>query len=198
VTPAEEQATAANAETGSILPQAATMEDTSKKKKLIFRDSASTAMGETTGPVDRTAREPLPIDIGLKLGYSSGFDNAWRGNKFILAPYFEYRLFPKFSLTLQPSFLVGNAKTDVFNNGNSYYHEILNNTLDSVVRLARGAIDSSVLTPNPPDTIFRTYKYGQVYDSIHVGYRVSNKQLWDIELPLIAKYKVSKNFALLL
>jgi len=183
-----------------ILPQASlpSLEDTSKKKKLLFPDSTTSPGGETAYPVDTKKKKPLPIDIGFKLGYAKGFDKTWYADKYILSPYFEYRLPAGFSLTLQPSFLFGKARVGALANSDQYFHEVISNSFTVDSRLARGAIDSSVLTPNPPDTIFRTYKYGQVYDSIHVGYRVSNAQLWDVELPVIAKYRINKTFSVLL
>lgn len=183
-----------------ILPQASlpVPADTSKKKKLLFPDSTTPPGGETVYPVDTKKKKPLPIDIGFKLGYAKGFDKTWYADKYILSPYFEYRLPAGFSLTVQPSFLFGKARVGALTNSDQYFHEVISNSFTVNSRLARGAIDSSVLTPNPPDTIFRTYKYGQVYDSIHVGYRMSNAQLWDVELPVIAKYRINKTFSVLL
>ncbi|MCB9045231.1 MAG: hypothetical protein H6550_03725 [Chitinophagales bacterium] len=173
--------------------------DTGKKKKLFIpADSSGNELSETVAPVITKKKKPLPLDFGIKAGYSLGFNQSWRANKWAVAPYLEYRLPSNFSVILQPTFHMGNATTGTFANGIHDYHKITSSTFDSTSRLVRGAVDSSILTPNPPDTIFRTYTYGQVYDSIHVGKKITGKQMWDIELPLMVKYQVNKTFAFIL
>jgi|GEM_PF-4997465 len=175
------------------------IKDTTKKKKLTGNtDSAQSMLDSTEKEVITKKKKPLPLEFGVRAGYSLGFNQTWRANKFAFAPYLEYRLPSNFSVILQPTFHTGNAKVGTFSNSMRDYHEIISSSFDSTSRLVRGAIDSSVLTPNPPDTIFRTYRYGQVYDSIHVGYRVTGKKMWDVEVPLMVKYKVSKTFAFIL
>lgn len=172
--------------------------DTSKK---TFKNNADTAQSELekTVPLDvpGKVKKPLPIQFGLKAGYVKGFDNTWRADKFLFAPYLEYGLSRSFSVVLQPSVQLGKARSGVFANSNKSYYEITKSTFDSTGRVARGYVDSSILTPNPPDTIYRTYKYGQYYDSIRVGYRVTQNQVVDIELPVMLKYKVNKTFSVL-
>lgn len=140
-------------------------------------------------------KKPLPIDFGVKVGYSMGFTDAWRANKYAIGPYMEYRLPSKLSLIFQPTFHMGNARTGAFENGSQSYYELKDNSFNVEEKLVRGVVDSTVVTPNPPDTIFRTYVYGQAYDSIHVGYNVTQKQMWDIELPLMLKYQINDKFA---
>ncbi len=178
--------------------QYALTDTTKKKKQLSFTDSTQSMLDSTTSPVVTKKKKPLPLDYGIRAGYSLGFNQAWRANKFAIAPYLEYRLPSRFSVILQPTLHIGNAKTGVFANGNRNYHEVISSSFDSTSRLVRGAIDSSILTPNPPDTIFRSYAYGQVYDSIHVGRKVTGKNLWDVEVPVMVKYKVNKTFAFIL
>lgn len=173
--------------------------DTTKRNKLSNNtDTTAALLDATVYPVVTKKKKPLPFDFGIKAGYALGFNQSWRANKFAIAPYLEYRLPSKISLILQPTFHIGKAKLGTFPNSMHDFHEIQSSSFDSSSRLVRGVIDGSVITPNPPDTIFRTYKYGQVYDSIHVGYNVTNKQMWDVELPVMVKYKVSKTFAFIL
>lgn len=171
------------------------LQDTSKKKKAVAGNNADSLLNETVYAVNTTKKKPLPIDAGIKLGFSRGFDRTWNADKWIIAPFVQYRMPANLSLIIQPSFQAGRARVGALANSDQVFYEIRSSNFDSLGRVSRGAIDSSVLTPNPPDTVFRTYKYGQVYDSIHVGYRVTNTQMWDVELPLMLQYRVSKTFA---
>ncbi len=177
---------------------ASPLQDTSKKKKVAADNNADSLLNETVYAVNTTKKKPLPIDAGIKLGFSRGFDRTWNADKWIIAPFVQYRMPANLSLIIQPSFQAGRARVGALANSDQVFYEIRSSNFDSLGRVSRGAIDSSVLTPNPPDTVFRTYKYGQVYDSIHVGYRVTNTQMWDVELPLMLQYRVSKTFAFIL
>jgi len=176
------------------MPFAAPQQDTSKKKTQQA-DTNKSILDETVYAVNTTKKKPLPLSAGFKLGFTRGFDPVWNANKWVIAPYVEYGLPSNFSVMFQPAFLIGKAKTGTFSNADQVFYETRNTTFDSIAYVSRGEIDSSVITPNPPDTVFRTYRYGQVYDSIHVGYKVTNTQQWDAELPIMVKYKVNKTFA---
>lgn len=179
-----------------VIPQSS-FQDTSKKKKIIAADTNKSILDETVYAVNTSKKKPLPFGAGIKLGFSKGFDPTWYADKFVFAPYVEYGLPSGFSVMLQPAFLIGKAKTGAFANSDQVFYEIISNNFDSIAYVSRGAIDSSVITPNPPDTVFRTYRYGQVYDSIHVGYKVTNTQQWDVEVPVMVKYKLNKTFAVI-
>lgn len=168
--------------------------DTSKKKRGPLTDTTS-ILEQTVYPVISKKKVPLPVEIGFKAGYSKGFGNTWTADKIAIAPYIEYRLPSNFSVILQPTYHTGKAKTGAFANGAQNYHQLTDSAIYSTMRVARGKVDSSILTPNPPDTVFRTYTYLQTYDSIHVSYGVTQTQLWDIELPVMVKYKINKNFS---
>lgn len=190
----EEMAT--NEQQDVFIPQSP-LQDTSKKKKIAAADTNESILDETVYAVNTSKKKPLPFGAGIKLGFSKGFDPTWYADKFVFAPYVEYGLPSGFSVMLQPAFLVGKAKTGAFANSDQVFYEIISNNFDSIAYVSRGEIDSSVITPNPPDTIFRTYRYGQVYDSIHVGYKVTNTQQWDVEVPVMVKYKINKTFAVI-
>lgn len=185
----------------TILPNANTQTtaptDTTRKKKNKNADTTQSPISEPEEPVITKKKVPLPLEAGIKAGYSAGFDKNWRANKFVIAPYLEYRLPSNFSVVFQPSVQTGRAKVGAFANSNQVYKDIISNTFDSTGRVVRGKVDSSILTPNPPDTVFRTYTYGQVYDSVHVSYGVTQSQMWDIELPLLLKYKINKTFSVM-
>ena len=170
--------------------------DTQKRKKSTGtgRDTAS-----NTATQDAVAKKrfTLPIEAGVKAGLSIGTNSQWHANKFIIAPYIEARLPSKFSLIVQPSYQSGKAKVGKFENGEQSYHEKKGTDFNKDERVVRGKVDGSVITPNPPDTVFRTYIYTQVYDSVHVAYTITGRRQWDIELPLMARYRVSKTFSVM-
>ncbi len=194
--PGADEDVAATERQDVITPQSP-LQDTSKKKQITAADTNKSILEETVYAVNTSKKKPLPLGAGIKLGFSRGFDPVWNANKFVIAPYLEYGLPSNFSVMLQPAFLVGNAKTGTFNNSDQVFYEIRSNSFDSIAYVSRGKIDSSVITPNPPDTVFRTYRYGQVYDSVHVGYKVTNTQQWDVEVPIMVKYKINKTFAVI-
>ena len=162
-------------------------------------EETSTPKEETSEIKEDKPRKPLhlPIEAGIKFGYSSGFDREWKANKFVFAPYVEYRLPGNFSILFQPSYQTGNAKTGAFENSSTSYHELTDSSFNNEMSVVRGKIDSSILTPNPPDTVFRSYAYSQTYDSVSVSYGVSQQRLWDIELPVMLKYRINNTFSVM-
>lgn len=169
--------------------------DTTKKKKSTDTTDVQLVIGEDQKV--KKDRKPMPIEAGIKGGYSMGFNSSFRANKFAIAPYIELGLSSRLSLTFQPTYHTGGATIGKFDNGEQSYYEIKNSSFDSTERVVRGVVDSTVVTANPPDTVYRTYNYKQEYDSVYVSYGVSQKQLWDIEMPLILKYKIDDRFAVL-
>ena len=184
-----------------VMHEANYHDTTKKKRKKKVADTSQknedNILNQSSEPESIKLRRPLPVEFGIKAGYSMGTNSTWAANKFLIAPYAEYRVSDKFSIVFQPAYQTGNPKTGSLANENTSYYEVTNQSLDSTFRLARGYVDSSIITPNPPDTIFRSYTYTQQYDSVHVQYGVVNKQLWDIEMPLLMKYKVHKNISIL-
>ncbi|MCB0699107.1 MAG: hypothetical protein H6551_11700 [Chitinophagales bacterium] len=203
----EEQASDAGFATPSeILPASAMtsaipMEDTSKKKKL-FKKSDTSQLNDTEKEVvtnepkkvkTKTASGKLPIEAGIKLGFSKGFNSGWRADRWVIAPYAEYRLPYNFSVAIQPAYSSGKVNKAGLQFTDKGYHEVTGNRFDSTRRISAGHIDSSVLTPNPPDTVFYTYSYVHTYDSVQVSYTSKQNTLWEVEIPLILKYRINRN-----
>lgn len=187
-----------------VTPPSATTAMTDEKRSVATADTPRKKQHKDTtakpiADVDKKVKKKitLPIEIGMKAGYSMGFDKNWHANKVAFAPYISYRMPVGVSFIFQPTYHTGNAKTGSFDNGEQSYYRVNSSSFDSTGRVVRGVIDSTVVTANPPDTVYRTYTYTQRYDSIHVRYGVQQNRLWDIELPLIVKYEVSKNFSVL-
>lgn len=172
--------------------------DTSKRKNIPANimlgkekaDNATISL-QDTARYESKAPLKLPISIGIKAGYQRGVDRDFRADKFVVSPFIEYTLSDKLTLLFQPAYLTGKPTTGNLQNSSTSYVDILDSSFNSTEIVVRGEVDSSVLTPNPPDTVFRTYTYTQTIDSVHVSYTVQNRQLWDIELPLILKYKIN-------
>ncbi len=185
--------------------QVQVLEDTTKKKKKIkvvkdddgLYDADTSILNDVVEEVVTNVRRniQIPFEAGIKLGFSKGFNNGWRADRFVLAPYLSYNLPMNLSLSIQPAYAYGSVNSSALDNSDRSYYEITGNTFDSSSRIVRGRIDSSVVSPNPPDTAFYTYTYGQTYDSVHVSYATNQKTLWEVELPLILKYKINKTFS---
>lgn len=187
--------------------QVAISQDTSKKKKLNlpkkrYTDTAfyeadtsilDDVVGEVVTKIKRNVK--VPLEFGVKAGYSKGFGNGWRVDKWAIAPYVAYNLTSNFSLSVQPTYLSGNVRSSAFGQADQSYYQITGDGFDSSSRVVRGKIDSSVITANPPDTVYYSYSYSQTYDSISVTYSTNQTKLWEVEIPLILKYKINKNFS---
>lgn len=173
--------------------------DTSKKKNgNLLTDTVNLLDAVTPMPagVVQKNKWKLPVEAGIKVGMSRGTDRAWNANKFIIGPYVEAVLPSGFSVIIQPTVQTGGVKTGVFDGQQSYY-EITGSEFNSDTRVERGKVDGSILTPNPPDTVFRTYYYRQNYDSVHISYKAGQRTQTDVELPVMLRYKVTKNLAVM-
>lgn len=173
------------------------MADTTRKKNHFIIDSVDILESETLKPVVAKKRMKLPLEAGVKVGFSNGFNRTWNANKFIIAPYAEAQLPSRFSVIIQPSYQAGKVKAGRLNDNVTSYHEKTGTDFSASAKVVRGVVDSSILTPNPPDTVYRTYTYTQMYDSVSVVFGVKQQQQWDVELPLIVRYKINKNFSVM-
>lgn len=171
--------------------------DTQRKKTHFIIDSVDILESETLKPVVEKKRMKLPLEAGIKVGFSNGFNRTWNANKFIIAPYLEAQLPSRFSVIIQPSYQAGKVKAGRLNDNVTSYHEKTGTDFSASANVVRGVIDSSILTPNPPDTVYRTYTYTQMYDSVSVVFGVKQQQQWDVELPLVVRYKINKNFSVM-
>ena len=134
--------------------------------------------------------------MGINFGYEYGFNNQFKANKIVIAPYVQYNVTSKFSLLFQPAYLSGSAKAGGLSSGNELYYNVINAAYDSVSTIFKE--DTSQGPPPPPpriDTLKTTYTYKRTYDSTVVSQQFSQKKLWEAELPLMVQYKVSPNFS---
>lgn len=140
---------------------------------------------------DKDDLKSSKFEAGLNIGYEVGFD-ANRLDKYLVAPYVQYNLSDRSSLLFQPAYLMGMVKLTNEPSGESIYYDVTSAIYDSMTTIFLG--DTSI-SPQAQDTIITNYTYSRTYDSTVVSTVVSNKQLWDLELPLMYQYKVSPNFS---
>lgn len=136
-----------------------------------------------------TPPKPRKWEIGVKAGYEYGFNNSAKADKFVFSPYLQYMVVPHVSLLFQPTYLLGNAKLTSIQPSESY-HNVVSTGLDSSNVIFKGGDSTNII----PDTLVSTYVYNKVYDSTHISYQLQQKQLWNIELPLLLQYELSPNF----
>jgi hypothetical protein len=128
------------------------------------------------------------FDLGVKAGYEKGFADVTQSS-FIFAPFLQWNISPRVSFVLQPGFRYNQVnKTDIFNM-TSTYHQIISATRDSFHNYI---VDTSGQTTD----VQRNYLYKHVYDSIVFNQRLAQKNYWEIELPIMLRYKIASNFAI--
>jgi len=128
------------------------------------------------------------FDLGIKAGYEKGFADV-TSSSFIFAPFLQWNISPHVSFVLQPGFRYNQVnKTDIFNMV-SYYHEIVSATRDSFNNYITD-------TSGQVTDVQRNYLYKHVYDSIVFNQRLAQKNYWEIELPIMLRYKIASNFAI--
>lgn len=123
------------------------------------------------------------FSAGAKMGYQSSFNSSNDAARYLFAGFLQYNFSGRISVAMQPAYLAGNAKVTINGNGRSYYN------------ITGSSLDSSVFTEmsnniRDPDTIYRTYFYTESYDSVYVSTNLQDKKLWDIEIPVVFKYRL--------
>ncbi len=135
-----------------------------------------TRPGEKDSLPVQNNRKRLPIAFGFKAGYAVGTSKP-SVNKVLFAPYLQYGLGNRFSLTLQPTIKYGTFVGTLSPKEKSYY-----NTTGTTV-------DSQTITKNGHP--FWQITYTHSYDSIIVQYKPAGNTI-EIALPLILQYHLKK------
>ncbi len=130
------------------------------------------------------------IEGGVKIGYDRGFAEITTSN-FVFAPYVQWNASKRISAAIQPAIRYNQVNKTVLLDDPLAYHRITSALRDSnhIVRFG----DS---TQGAPDTIIRVFRYRNSYDSILVNYSISDKNYWEVELPLLLKYNIAPNLAI--
>ncbi|MEZ5018357.1 MAG: hypothetical protein R2800_14955 [Flavipsychrobacter sp.] len=189
-----EETTAEEEKTNELAYLSKNKKQLKKERKKKQKEEQETANEDNLGINEFNTLTPPPPkprrwEIGIKAGYEYGFNTQAKADKFVLSPYLQYMVAPHFSLVFQPSYLWGNAKFTSAKPDEVYYN-VVSTSFDSTLVIREGdTIDFK------PDTLIATYIYGKVYDSTRVSYQLKQKQLWNIELPLILQYDISSRFS---
>ncbi len=127
------------------------------------------------------------IETGIKAGYESGFDNDG-AKKWLIAPYFQYNLSPRFAVMLQPAVKSATLQSRNLGTASSYikpYNEQPDVVFDPI----------PVIIPVFNDTFSKWHvTYHQKYDSIRKSHSMGGSYA-EYELPILLKYKLSGSFA---
>jgi len=140
--------------------------------------------GGATSPVKNGSK--FRFDLGIKAGYERGFQ-SFTTNTFIIAPYLQWNISTGFAFVFQPGFRYNQLTSNGISGLTSSYHQVTSETVTP-----NHVVDST--QPGPP-TIQRNYIYNSTYDSVVVGTRLKANSYWEIELPVLLRYKIASNLA---
>lgn len=183
---------AAQEEVVSSSNEVLTTSPENKPVKKDITDSSST--NEQVAPTEEPVKKDRDgfgknFEAGIKAGYQLGVSGTYSSGKFVVAGYVQYNLSKRIAIALQPAYLSGNGNTGSVPPDKRYY-SIVSSSVDTA------AIFSMSNNTRDPDTVRRSYYYTETYDSTTVSYGVSNKKLWDVELPLLLKYNITSHIAI--
>ena len=121
-------------------------------------------------------------ETSIQAGYAYGLSTT-TVQKFALGIQLSVPLAPRISLSLAPAFLTGAVNNSPAPEGNYY-------RINSVRR--------DLVTYTDPLTghTVRNTVTQQHFDSITVRYRFSSRQLWEVSVPLLFNYQLSRNWQL--
>ncbi|HEY1031852.1 MAG TPA: hypothetical protein VGD89_08775 [Flavipsychrobacter sp.] len=127
------------------------------------------------------------FDFGAKMGYEAGF-GSYKANKIVVTPYVQYSIARNISILLQPTVKYATInKTDI-GDAQAYYRK-------GATRLDSNHIYIPSTDTFVVDSIIRRYYHSGTYDSISVKSAIGQKKYWEIELPVLLQYKLSKQLS---
>lgn len=130
------------------------------------------------------------FEAGVKGGYERGTDNN-AATKYVVSPYLQYNISPKFSLMTQPAIKYAGLSSRNIGQNNSYYRVNEDGRLiqDGPTTIATSFEGGNV------DTFYTTkYTYTQSHDSIVKSY-ITGGTYMEFEIPLLLKYALSHKFS---
>ncbi len=167
--------------------QVASAKNTSYKNAAAKPQSSMDFLNSLTEQNKQTEKKKVrltEVEEGIKLGYEIGF-NHFAANKYVIAPYIQYNI-GRFGIALQPAIKIArNSHTSNLGSAGTYYTV----TDDPHYKL----ISDTIYTMD--SLRVRNYSYEETHDSISVGHHIETKSYAEIELPLLLKYKASKNLS---
>lgn len=167
--------------------QVASAKNTSYKNAAAKPQSSMDFLNSLTEQNKQTEKKKVrltEVEEGIKLGYEIGF-NHFAANKYVIAPYIQYNI-GRFGIALQPAIKIArNSHTSNLGSAGTYYTV----TDDPHYKL----ISDTIYTMD--SLRVRNYSYEETHDSISVSHHIETKSYAEIELPLLLKYKASKNLS---
>jgi hypothetical protein len=127
------------------------------------------------------------FDFGAKMGYEAGL-GSYKANKIAVTPYVQYSIARNISILLQPTVKYATInKTDI-GDAQAYYRK-------GATRLDSNHIYIPSTDTFVVDSVIRRYYHSGTYDSISVKSAIAQKKYWEIELPVLLQYKLSKQLS---
>jgi hypothetical protein len=187
--PVEASTAIAPASSATVVKQdpetAASAEATGEDVKGTSSGSDEAGGGPST-PLRNFRRINFNADAGIKLGYEKGF-GSYGTSGFIFAPFLQWNISPKVSLVLQPGFRYNQLNNTTLLTDASY-HKITSQTIDSQLIVTLDSLQQV--------WIERQYFYANTYDSLKAGFKFQSKSYWEIDLPLMLQYYITKQLAI--
>jgi|GEM_PF-4997464 len=125
------------------------------------------------------------ISAGVKAGYQSSFTTSNNADKYVVAGFVQYNITDNLAVMIQPAYMSGTAEIAAKTSEQVYYNITSANFDTSSIRYFSNNIRA-------PDTLYRSYDYYATYDSTRVSTKLSDTKLWDVEIPLVFKYRIFK------
>ncbi len=126
------------------------------------------------------------FDLGIKAGYERGLQSLTT-NTLIFAPYLQWNISSNFSFVFQPGFRYNSISSNSLQSVNNAYHQVTAASLDSAHVVSSDTFGNYIQ---------RNYIYSNTYDSILIGRSLKTRNYWEIELPIMLRYKIASNIAM--
>jgi hypothetical protein len=129
----------------------------------------------------------INLEGGIKVGYERGFGGLNAAGP-VISPYIQWNISPKLAFVLMPAFRYNQINMmELF--AQQAYHRITSQTRDSLHTVSQDSLQGPMIQ--------RRYFYKNTYDSIVAGYKINEQKFWEIDLPLLLKYKLSDKLSML-
>jgi hypothetical protein len=171
----------------------------SVKKPEVSKDAVKKPSTENkkTANAGNNTKKAKPsfarIEAGIKTGFEGGFTSD-AATKFVVSPYLQYNLSPKFALVAQPGIKAANMPGHDIGTPTSYYKI---NSESSVVTQDGPTIPNTVSHGTYNDTLgyWTKYTFSQTHDSIVKSNKTTARTSMEYELPILLKYNLTKKLS---
>lgn len=174
----------------SVTNETSANQNSQKIAEPVKKDLSASDKNIASKPV--APKHKLPVDFkrweaGVKGGYERGFDNV-AANKFVVSPYIQYNLSPKFAIMTQPAVKYATAPTKKIGADQRYYQSGNANIKQNGASIKVPYSDGGVTTY----TYWTSYTITETHDSV-VKSNTYGGSYMEYELPVMVRYNISKN-----